>query len=96
MFRPLAALAVLALLAAGCGSGDRASKIAQETGASACTRTSVGLKNRLDGTKTPIYDCTIDGASKCVVEEGGIARDVTATVRILFADTLSGTRPACL
>lgn len=85
----------VAVLATGCGASDRSSKIASEIGANACTRTPYELKNRLDGSKSTIYDCTLNGRDMCVTEEGGIPRDSTAIVRVVFQGALGGDRPSC-
>ncbi len=89
-----AAIGVLAL--AGCGgSSDRSSAIAAEIGAVSCTATDYQIINRFDNSKTRIYDCFMHGGEKCVTEANGIASDQTATVKLLFANTLSGGKPAC-
>lgn len=75
-------------------SADRSADIAADIGADSCSRTSYYIENRLDGSKTTIYECVVGGVQKCVTYEGGIARDATDTVRILWADTF-GNKPGC-
>lgn len=93
----LVAFLVAALLLAGCGGGsDRSDAIAAKIGANGCVQETYEIQNRLDGSKERIYDCDLNAQSTCVVEEGGIAKDVTAEVRLLFSSSLGGQRPDCL
>jgi len=91
------AAVIIGLLAAGCGSGetDRSTAIAQAIHADACMATNYEIIYRVTNTKTRIYDCTINGVEKCVVEENGIVNDATAEAKLLFANALSGGKPTC-
>lgn len=91
----LSIVLVVGLAACG-GASDRSAQIASETGASSCTATDYQIISRLDNSKARIYDCTINGVDKCVTEQNGIASDETATVKILFANALSGGKPSCI
>jgi hypothetical protein len=77
------------------GSSDQSSAVASAIGGS-CTQTRYEIINKLAGTKTVIYDCTVGAKRMCVTDENGIAHDSTAISRILFAGTLSGGKPGCL
>lgn len=90
--------AVAAVVAfAGCGGpADHSARIADAIAAKSCTATDYEISNKLDGSKERIYDCVqFGGTRRCVTESGGIVSDATATVRLLFSDTLSGGRPGC-
>lgn len=92
-----AAVVLVVLVVAGCGgSGDQSNAIAAKIGASTCSAEQFEIQNRLDRSKERIYDCELHARSVCVVEESGIARNVTAEVRLLFANALGGQRPGCL
>jgi hypothetical protein len=75
---------------------DRSDEIAKQIGADSCDQSGYEIKNRLDGSKSVIYDCDIDGRMKCVTEDGGIPSDSTVAVKLLFADTLGTAKPYCL
>lgn len=92
---------VLVWLFAFRGSGsqsrtDRSNEIASLIGASGCARSGFKIENRLDSSQSPVYVCGLAGGLKCVTYEGGIARDVTSEVRLLFSDTLGSEKPACI
>jgi len=89
-------LAALALLAAGCGgSGITADKVATDSGASACEDSGYLIVYRADQSKHRVWDCTIHGHPVCVTDENGVASNVTAAARLIFADSLNG-KPGCL
>lgn len=73
-----------------------ASTVATTIGASFCDKSSYQVINRLDGSKQRIYDCTMGSGSRCVTYSNGVATDQTATVRLLFADTLGTSKPTCI
>jgi hypothetical protein len=70
--------------------------IAAASGASSCDTTGYYIKSRFDGGKQSIYNCWFGSTIKCVTYSGGIANDETDVVRLLFANTLSAGRPACV
>lgn len=78
-------------------SPNRSASIATSIGAYSCSRTNYEITNRLDGSKTTVYDCVMaDGVTeKCVTEENGLVHDQTATVKLLFTNTLGSSRPTC-
>lgn len=78
------------------GATDQSAQIATSIGASFCYQTGYVIQSRLDGSKDRIYDCAVNGRRMCVTEHGGIARDQTAMVKLLFTGTLSGGKPSCL
>lgn len=78
------------------GEKDRSSEVAVLAGASSCSATAYMVTNRVDDSKTRIYDCTISGRLRCVTYENGIANDSTAVVRVLFASTLGASKPSCV
>jgi hypothetical protein len=88
-------LAAVALAYRSRGPGDLSSTIAARIGADGCALSGYHLP-RSDGSKTPIYDCSIAGDHRCFVERDGVQRDATARVRVLFADELAGSRPICV
>lgn len=75
-------------------ASDQSSAIVALTGASSCTQELYWI--RLGGSKATIYDCTINGATKCVTFQNGIASDSTAEVKLAFEDALGSTRPTCI
>jgi hypothetical protein len=75
---------------------DRSAEIAKQIGADSCDQSGYEIRNRLDGSKSVIYDCDVEGRMKCVTEDGGIPSDSTATVKLLFADALGTAKPYCL
>jgi hypothetical protein len=96
----IAAAMVVAVLS-GCGSGgssDQSTAIANQIGGGAsCYESQYEITNRIDNSKTPIYVCTAAAAKPiCVTYENGIASDVTAEVRLLFANTLGSSKPSCI
>lgn len=95
----LAAL-LLTASSAGCGgssSPDRSTAIGVKIGARTCEETSFEITNKLDGSKTRIYDCSMpSGKEKCVTEEGGVAHDSTEEVKLLFQSTLGEAPPNCV
>lgn len=71
--------------------------LATEIGAAWCEDSGYQLENRLDSSKAELYDCNMrSGAYKCVTDEQGVARDVTAEARLVFASTLGSSRPDCV
>lgn len=79
------------------GPADHSSEIQTAIGATSCSLSGYGIMSKLTGENEPIYDCAMpSGAEKCVTYSGGIATDSTAVVKLLFANTLSGGRPACV
>jgi len=75
---------------------DRAAAIQQSIGATSCDNSGYYVQSQLDGSKQIIYDCQMaSGNWKCVTENGGIASDSTAEVKLLFTNTLSGGEPFC-
>lgn len=94
----LALFAALVALGAGCGgAADRSAQIADSIGSKSCEQTDYYIQSKLDGSKATIYDCvSFVGVRKCVTEQAGIIHDSTETVKLLFADTLSGGRPDCV
>lgn len=76
---------------------DQSARVAAEANASTCTDTGYYVISRLDDSKQVIYDCAFaSSADKCVIEQGGIASDATAEVKLLFATALGGAKPSCL
>jgi hypothetical protein len=101
--RNLLWIVVLVLVAAGLAyyhfhkSGPSASTVAAAANASSCTSTGFQLINRLDNSKTTIFDCQFDdGSEKCVTYSHGVASDSTEEVKIVFSTELGGTKPSCL
>lgn len=85
---------------AGCGSSiskPNADKLAASINATFCRDTGYYLENQLDHSKHEVFDCFVNGETKCVDEEGGIARDVTATMKAELATSLDQKAevPAC-
>lgn len=79
------------------GGADRSDQVAAAAGASWCQREDYELRNRLDGSTDTIYDCFFrNGRERCVTLSGGISRDTTAEVRLLFAGTLGVGKPGCI
>jgi hypothetical protein len=71
--------------------------LANRIGASNCADSGYYITNKLDGSRRTIYDCAMQsGRLRCVTEENGVASDETATVRLLFQNTLGTTKPMCL
>lgn len=93
----LGIVAVVVWFAFGPHSGetDRASEIVAAIGADGCSTTGYMLLNRLDGSKTRIYTCMVDGAERCVTEQNGLVNDVTVEAQLLFANALGHNRPSC-
>jgi hypothetical protein len=93
---------VFAVFLAGCGGSshaDQSAKIQAALGNTAsCSATGFAIISRLDKSETPIYDCYVGASAKrmCVVEENDLIQDRTAEVRLLYAGTLAGGKPACL
>jgi hypothetical protein len=87
-----------AALLAGCGGGGpSASQVATAAGASFCNNSGFYIQSKLTGNKSVIYDCRFAGKlPACVTYSGSIASDATATVQLLFANSLDGRKPACL
>lgn len=73
------------------GAGD----VALQSGADSCTSSGYELTNRLDGSTSTIYDCSFTSGLKCVTLANGIAHNVTAEVRLVWADTLGSAKPGC-
>jgi len=93
-------IAATAVAVAGCGGGslaDKSSAVGKAVDGQ-CSSTGYYLENRLDNTKTPMYDCWMNssGKHKCVTYENDIAQDVTEEARLLWENTLSGDTPSCL
>jgi len=91
-------LVLAALALAGCGSGvsrPDPSKLAQTIGAASCQDSGYYLENRVDHSKTEVYDCLRDGFYICVIQENGIAKNVTREARLVWADTLATDEPTC-
>lgn len=89
------------LLLSGCGGGetpDQSNAIESQIGGGiVCTRSDYQLINRLDSSKTPIYVCqTLGSEPICVTDENNVVSNVTAEVRLLFANTLGSSKPACI
>lgn len=79
------------------GDSDKSAQVRAAAGASTCQRTAYQMINRLDGSKTTIYDCYFpNGRERCVTMSDGITRDATAEVRLLFEGTLGASKPSCL
>ena len=99
----LTAAACLATLLTGCdtalshhGNGDHSVAIAAEISANSCEATNFAITNKIDGSKTRIYDCSMsDGTEKCVTEENGLIQDRTEVAKLLFASTLGTDGPTC-
>ena len=106
----LKAFAISAAIIAACGIGawkldalssgltDQSASITAEIGAQSCSPTSYEITNKLDGSKTRIYDCNMGvggGGNKCITRESGLTHDRTDTVRLLFQNVLSGAKPTC-
>ena len=70
--------------------------VAALAGATYCDDSGYYVKSRLDGSKETIYDCQIGARMQCVTVSGGIATNSTATVRLLFTNTLGASKPACI
>lgn len=82
-------------LLGGSGSGDQSGTIAAQIGGT-CGETGYYVQSRLDGSKLRIYDCTTPSRGEmCVTYSGGIASDSTDEVKLLFANELGGSKPAC-
>jgi len=91
----VAAVAAAAVLA-GCG-GTSPSQVAIAAGARFCNNSGFYIQSKLTGNKSVIYDCRFAGKlPACVTYSGSIASDATATVQLLFANSLDGRKPACL
>lgn len=79
------------------GPSDRSAAIQANIGATSCSSSGYYLTSQLNGSKKIIYDCQMpSGNYKCVTESGGIDTDSTATVRLVFANTLGSTKPQCI
>lgn len=84
-------------MAACGGTGISSDVLAQTVGAVSCSPEHYELVDRLDGSKARLYSCDMGyGRMICVTYEGGIARNVTAESRLLWADTLGSAKPSCL
>lgn len=71
--------------------------LAQTIGAASCFDSSYELTNRLDGSKAELYSCNMqNGSYKCVTDENGVARDVTAEAKLVFAGALGTQKPDCV
>jgi hypothetical protein len=89
--------ATCVFLLVGCGSGGpSASDVAEKAGATTCEDSGYFIGYRTDHTEHTIYNCQIAGETVCVIEDHGLATDVTAQARVVFASSLGGKRPACL
>jgi putative hemolysin len=75
---------------------DHSTEVAAQSGASYCSTSGYELENRLDGSKETIYDCRLGVRMRCLSEHGGITRDITTEVRLLFSDTLGAGKPECI
>lgn len=90
------AVTVLVVALANHGPGGTSpDKVATMTHADWCDDSGYYVETQLAGKQT-VYDCTTGARQRCVTVHGGIASDSTVLVRVLFADTLSTTKPACL
>lgn len=78
------------------GAKDRSDEIASVIGADFCDQSRYQITNRLDSSRTRIYDCIRNGHRLCVTYSGGIATNVTVETRLLFAGTLGAEKPGCL
>lgn len=79
------------------GAKDRSGQIAADIGASSCSQEDFEITNRLDGSKTRIYDCFMPNLNyKCVTYENGVENDVTETVKLLWANVLGSAKPICI
>ncbi len=90
--------AILAFLGGCGGSGDRSKAIAAKIGVDAtCYESAYLIKSQLDGSESRIYNCVSGGGPlMCVIEQGGLAKNITEEAKLLFANTLGGGRPQCL
>ena len=91
------AVVVLVLLVVSIhhGSSDQSSAVAAAAGATSCSESGFTITTIAAGKQT-VYDCTVNGASMCVTYHGGLASNSTVLVRLAFASTLGGSKPACL
>lgn len=79
------------------GDSDQSAKVRSSSGASWCRESSYQLVNHLDGSKATVYDCGFPhGRERCVTMSGGVTRDSTEEVRLLFAGTLGAEKPGCV
>jgi len=79
------------------GDSDKSAQVRQAAGASWCEQSGYQLLSHLDGSKTTVYDCGFPhGRERCVTMSGGITRDATEEVRLLFASTIGAAKPGCL
>jgi hypothetical protein len=85
---------VSALALTGCGSSS-ADEVGAEVGGT-CEETGWEQTNALTDERALIYACEIDGDTKCVTYDGGVARDVTEWTQREFEDALSDARPSCV
>ena len=69
--------------------------VAAQAGAESCTDSGYQLVNRLDNSKPTIYNCSFAAGMKCVTVEHGIANDVTAAVKLVWASALGSQGPDC-
>lgn len=88
-------MAPLVLAACGGSSDTDPAELAKRIGASRCERTNFTLESKVNGESTVIYDCYRDYQNICVTDDDDIARDETAKVTVLFANTLAADKPTC-
>jgi hypothetical protein len=77
------------------GPADASGDIAYKIGAYSCDQTGYAIINKLDGSRSTIYDCVVGSKEMCVTEDNGLVSDNTAAARLLFASVLSGGKPTC-
>lgn len=90
----------LLFIVAGCGgsgiSKPNADNLAAQISASSCDDSGYYLTNRLDGSKAEVFSCDVGGVEKCVMEQGGVAQDVTVEFKAFLSTTLgTGDKPTC-
>jgi hypothetical protein len=98
--RALPCIAAIALIASACGASataDQSTKVAAAANARSCNDSGYYVQSKLNGDKSVIYNCTmLNDNVRCVTYEGGIASDSTETVKLLWANVLSGAKPDCI
>lgn len=77
-------------------SGPSPDTVASAIGADYCDASGYAIIIRATNAREPIYDCQLNGNTICVTDTNGVANDQTATVRLLFADTLGSGKPTCI
>jgi hypothetical protein len=79
------------------GPSDHSAAIQSNVGALSCSSSGYQILSKINGDKDTIYNCDMpSGTTICVTEANGIDSNVTATVRLLFANTLGSGKPTCI